>query len=215
MGMSESWKDISGYEGLYQVSDMGRVKSLKFGREKILKPQLLCGCKYLAVGLYKGNKCSTKTIHRLVAMSFIDNPEQKPQIDHINGNRTDNRSDNLRWVTRLENVQNPITIDRIRKAVTATNKKKIGKPFSDEHKRRLSESLRKSPKNHGRIGVLSKLSIPVYQYDLQGNFIKGYAGQAEAARETKIQQSNIGMACNGIRQSAGGYQWRKYQKDKI
>lgn len=212
--MEEIWKDIIGYEGLYQVSDLGRVKSLKFGKEKILKPQL-CNCKYLVVGMYTKNRFSTKTIHRMVAMAFIDNPEQKPQVDHINGDRTDNRANNLRWVTRLENVRNPITINRIRNAVTATNKKKIGKPFSDEHRRNLSESLKKSPKNRGRIGALSKLSVPVYQYDLDGNFIKGYAGQAEAARENKIRQSNIGMACNGIRFSAGGYQWRKYKKSEI
>lgn len=213
--MEEIWKDIPEYEGLYQVSNIGRVKSLKFGRNKILIPQLQCKTKYLTVGLYKESKVSIKTIHRLVAVSFIDNPENKPQIDHINGNRIDNTVNNLRWVTPLENVRNPITLEKIRIAVTATNKKKIGKPFSNEHRKNISDSLKESTKNKGKTGFLSKLSIPVYQYDLEGNFITKYAGQTEAARENSIRQSNIWAACNGIKKSAGGYLWRYTYISKI
>lgn len=212
--MAEIWKDIPDYKGLYQVSNMGRIKSFKSGKEKVLKPQL-GNHKYMVVGLYNKGKISTKTIHRIVAEVFIPNPNNKPQIDHINAIRSDNRAENLRWSTVLENVRNPITLNRIRSAVTNTNKMKIGKTFSDSHRANLSKSLRESPKNHGKVGSLCKLSIPVFQYDMDGNFIKEYAGQAEASRETKISQSNIGMACNGIRFSAGGFQWRKYKKQKI
>lgn len=117
---NEIWKDIPGYSGLYQVSNDGCVKSLlrrvngpkKNGRkvkEMILKP---CVIKdgYLAVVLHKCGKRKTQKIHRLVALAFIPNPDNKPEIDHINTNRTDNRVENLRWVTRKENGTNPETI---------------------------------------------------------------------------------------------------------
>lgn len=116
---NEIWKDVPGFPG-YQVSNAGRVKSMfrrvngpkKNGRivqEKILKPASVKDG-YFAVSLHIGGKRKTKTIHRLVALAFIPNPDNKPEIDHINTNRIDNRVENLRWVTRKENGTNPETI---------------------------------------------------------------------------------------------------------
>ena len=101
----EVWKPIKDYEGLYEISNLGRVKSLNYkrtGKEKILK-NTVCNDGYLKVGLTKNGKDKVFRIHRLVAEAFIPNPENKPFIDHINTIRDDNRIENLRWCTQKEN----------------------------------------------------------------------------------------------------------------
>lgn len=113
--MNEIWKDITGYEGKYQVSNLGNVKSLNYrgnGKERILKPRPVSSTGYLAVTLSNSDTQKTLKVHRLVAQAFIENPNNKPCVDHINTNKTDNRADNLRWVTRKENNNNPITRER-------------------------------------------------------------------------------------------------------
>lgn len=106
--MKEEWRHIDGYEN-YSVSSFGRVRNDLTG--KFLKPRYRGG--YTRVALY--NKRHNKKqyhIHYLVASAFIPNPESKPHIDHINGERDDNRRENLRWVTPIENSRNPITSRR-------------------------------------------------------------------------------------------------------
>ena len=120
--IAEIWKDVQGYEGLYQVSNLGRVKSLGrfvdklkchyWQEEKILKPRKN-HYGYLRFNLYKDGKTKTFSVHRLVAVAFIPNPENKPQIDHINADKTNNTVNNLRWVTCKENINNPLTLVKI------------------------------------------------------------------------------------------------------
>ena len=94
--MEEIWVDIKGYEGLYQVSNQGRVKKIyKNGKIRILKTRL-DNNGYLCVTLSKNNKPKIFKIHRLIATHFIPNPDNKPCVDHINTIRTDNRIENLR-----------------------------------------------------------------------------------------------------------------------
>ena len=120
---NEVWKDIEGYEGKYQVSNMGRVKSLNYkgciGKERILK-QVFNDYGYLKVCLSKDGKTKQIKVHRLVAQTFIENIENKPYIDHINTIRTDNRVENLRFVTRIENMNNELTKEKLR-AYTGRN----------------------------------------------------------------------------------------------
>lgn len=112
--MEEVWKDIKGYEGLYQVSNLGRIKSLRVWagnkftkkykkREKILK-QGLQKNGYCFILLYKGKKPKTFRVHRLVAQAFIENPNMYSEVNHKNKNKQNNNVDNLEWCTRNYNM---------------------------------------------------------------------------------------------------------------
>lgn len=104
--LKEIWKDIAGYEGLYQVSNTGEIKSLKFNhsnKEKIIKGNKE-SLGYLVVTLYKDGNRKNFKIHRLVAETFISNPKNLPQVNHIDGNKQNNRIDNLEWCTASENT---------------------------------------------------------------------------------------------------------------
>lgn len=109
--MTEIWKDIKDYEGLYQVSNFGRVKSLKRKwrlRERILK-LMLHSKGYLFVGLFKNSKGRNFLCHRLVAKAFVSNPDNKPEVNHLDGIKTHNEDYNLEWCTPKENVQHSIS----------------------------------------------------------------------------------------------------------
>lgn len=116
--MKEVWKDIEGYEGLYQVSNFGRVKSSYTNR-------FLKGRKspqgYLLVNLCKNNIASGKTIHRLVAQAFIPNSENKPQVNHIDEDKTNNMVSNLEWMTSKENLNHGTRNERAGKAISKSN----------------------------------------------------------------------------------------------
>lgn len=111
--MKEIWKDIKGYEGLYQVSNLGKVKSIKwfnprtnkhYKRNKILK-QIVTNKGYLEIKLTKNYKCKIFKVHRLVAEAFIPNPNKLPQVNHKSKIKSDNSVSNLEWCTGLYNIR--------------------------------------------------------------------------------------------------------------
>ena len=119
--MNEIWKDIKDYEGIYQVSNLGRVKTdriLKVGKNK---------GGYLGVSLSKNSVISPQRVHRLVAEAFILNPENKPQVNHIDEDKTNNKVSNLEWMTAKENSNHGTRNKRVSKIksiqIIATNLK--------------------------------------------------------------------------------------------
>jgi hypothetical protein len=100
----EEWKDIKGFEGMYQISDKGRLRSFK----KMVQPLILSVKNskgwYLSIILCRDRKRVTVRIHRLVAEAFVPNPEGKPEVNHKDGNKQNNDASNLEWVTDRENV---------------------------------------------------------------------------------------------------------------
>ena len=123
----EIWKTIKDYEN-YQVSNLGRVKSLNYngtGKEQVLKPQLDKKTGYLHVNLYKNGKMKTFLIHRLVVQAFLDNPKNKFCVNHIDCNPLNNCVDNLEWCTYSENMQHALKLGRMK---CVENGKKRSKP---------------------------------------------------------------------------------------
>ena len=125
---NEEWRDVVGYEGLYQVSNQGRVKSLerKNSHGRTVKERILKGTPdkdgYLKIGLYGSTgKQKWFQVHRLVGEAFIQNPDEKPQINHINEIKTDNRACNLEWCTCKQNINHGSRNERVAKA--------LGKPI--------------------------------------------------------------------------------------
>lgn len=180
--MIETFVPVIGYEGLYEVSNLGRVKSLPKYRqgERILKSKSYKKF-YYSVVLYKDGKCDKLLIHRLVAKSFIPNPNNKPQVNHIDGNRLNNTVENLEWVTASENAKHSFYV------------------------------LGKKPVNLDRITAFGKdnyRSKEVSQYDKDGNFIAKFGSTREVTRILGIDYRSISGVCNGKRKTAGGYVWR-------
>lgn len=184
--MKEVWKDIEGYEGLYQVSNLGRVKSLprtkktKSGvtyitKEKILMFRNCAG--YNRCSLTKNNKSKNIYVHRLVARAFIPNPKNYKYINHKDCNPSNNKIENLEWCTLSHNSLYACKLGRMGKNML------------------------------GIRGGKNPNSKKVSQYDKNGNFIKNWNSEIEASKELNICATSISYCANKKRKTAGGYIW--------
>lgn len=193
----EIWKDVVGWEGFYQVSNLGRVKSVdrfvKRGEKKMHVKELVLKNALDSKGYYMVILCDKERgdiqkarVHRLVAEAFIKNPYNKPHIDHINTIKTDNRTENLRWVTYKENANNPITLERVRK---------------NGHGTEVAKKNMATRKKHEKYNA----PMEVFQYSIEGDFISSYESISEAERVTGVK--NIKKVVHGKRTTAGGYKW--------
>lgn len=174
---NEVWKPVPNYEGLYEISNLGKIRSLYYithntfyNRIRVMKPQNN-GTGYLKVQLYKNGKKEAYLIHRLVASVFIPNPENLPQVNHKDENKLNNNVENLEWCTHLYNHH------------YGTRQMKQTKTQQ------------------------TKRGIPIIQKDMNNNIINKYVCLREANRKTGIGRKEICLVCKGIYKQAGGYRW--------
>lgn len=179
--MEEIWKPVVGYEGLYEVSSLGKIKSLKFWKERILKWWKDKDW-YMLVVLCNKKVNLTSKIHRLVARSFIQNPENRPQVNHINWIKTDNRVENLEWCTVSENWIHKYRILKI------------------PHPRWWLWKI--------RIWKYNKLSRRVIQYDKNMVIIWVFEWANDASRILWISRWSISKVCNWKNKTSGWFIWR-------
>ena len=175
---NEIWKDIPWYEWYYQVSNLWNIRSLNYnhtGNTINLKPSKRWW--YLFVNLFN-TKPKCNLVHRLVALAFLPNPDNKEQVNHINWIKTDNRVENLEWNTRSEN-----------------------------QKHRFTHLWHKSYLK-GRIGWLCMFSKPIRQYSLDWEFIKEWNAMIEVSREINIDFSAISKCCKWKLNKTGWFKWK-------
>ena len=207
---NEIWKSLSfmGYDG-YEVSSLGRVKSLERTiirnnnkklplSEKILKPTKNKDG-YLYINLCKDGKRKMFTVHRLVCLTFLENPLNLPCINHKDENKENNHISNLEFCTYQYNNSYGTKPERLSKAHK-------GKQLSEEHKRKLSTT--KKGKNHPMFGKISPKRIPILQFTKDMVFVKEFDSAKSASIELNIIRENIIACCKNKRKSAGGYIWK-------
>lgn len=184
--MEEIWKDIDGYEGMYQISSFGNVRSLtrtywNGKTESKLPGRVLVinySKNYPTIHLCKHSVRKTIMIHRLVAIYFIPNPSNKLTVNHKDGNKTNNAATNLEWATQSENAFHSF--------------RELG---------RVSSSS-------GRRGILWPLSKKVIQYSREGVQIKLWNSIADIKRELGINHNDISSCCHGRLKTAGGFKFQ-------
>lgn len=149
----EIWKDVKDYEGMYQVSNQGKIKTVKRGKCKIVR-LILDNKGYYRYSLYKNGKSITVKVHRLVAQHFIKNPKNKPQVNHINGVKTDNRVENLEWMTNEENMHHS-KINGLRKGKMPSAEQNHNSKLTNDDVRYIRSVYKKNCRKFGG-GALSK-----------------------------------------------------------
>ena len=201
----EIWKPVVGFGGLYEVSNLGRLKSLnrtvvnlsgEYIKKGAIKKISSNNRGYHIVTLTKDGTSKQYGIHRLVAEAFIPNPNNLPEVDHIDRNPSNNIVGNLRWCTHKENLNNDNTIQYMKEHVDKRKCSMLGISA------KISRNSISAPKQ-------------VFQYTKDGNYIATYESHNEASRITGINRSAIEQVLNKTEYSAGGYLWTTEFKNSL
>lgn len=174
----EIWKDIAGYEGFYQISNLGRIRSLdryanvcgggkRLVKGQIIKP-VICVNGYYEAHLRRYGIREVMLLHRVVAETFLDNPMNYPEVNHKDENPANNRADNLEWCTPKYNANY-------------------------------------GTRNH-RV-LLCQDFKPVIQFDKEGNFVKRWDSMGSACREVGADISSMIRVCKGKQKTCKGFKW--------
>ena len=201
----ETFRPVKEYEGLYEVSDYGAVRSLKFGKVRYLKPEKMRDG-YERIYLCRDGKQKRFMVHRLVWEAFVGKIPDGYEIDHINTIRDDNRLSNLRVVTRKGNMANPISVENRRDSMRRMSQD----PKWREANREALNKMRADPQwiEAHREGIRKACAKPILQLDKQtGEVIRCWECAADASRELGINNGKISECCHGKRNSAGGFKW--------
>ena len=177
--IDEVWRPVPGYEGLYAISSIGRLRSLT-RYKKIVKP-LLTNAGYYQYQLWYKGICHVASAHRLVAQAFIPNPENCPVVNHIDENKLNNCVGNLEWVSHVDNCRYGTAVARRTQ-------------HTDYSKRRINYT--------NQIKACSK---PIAQYTKDGVFIRNWKSASECSRETGFSISGIRGVVRGKRNSIFGF----------
>lgn len=193
----EIWKNIVGYEGLYQVSNLGRIRSLdRISKRNSISTRRIRGTimkthkytnGYLFISLCKDGEKKHFLIHRLVAMAFIPCCTEGYEVNHKNEKKTDNCVDNLEWITHKQNINYGTMIER---RTLHSNFKGINNPM------------------FGRKGANNPNSKPVLQFDLNGNLIRRWDCAKDIKRELGFNDSSIVKVAKGKQKTSYGFIWK-------
>ena len=179
----EIWKDYKDYEGLYQASNLGRMRSLdrwvksKSGSVRLCKGKILKLCTdkygYLNVGLWKNNKVKTYLVHRIIAETFLPNSDNLPCVNHKDENKLNNNAENLEWCSSSYNIN------------FGTRNEKVAEKNTN-----------------------GKQCKPILQYTLDGKFVREWKSAKQAEREGGFNQSHITHCCIGERKKHHNFIWK-------
>lgn len=189
--MEEKWKEIPGFEKYYLVSNTGKIYSIR--SERLLKQWKRLG--YMRVNLSANGRRESWAVHRLVALAFIPNPEQKPTVNHINEIKDDNRVENLEWATTFEQNIHGTRLKRVRQ-------------HTDYKARKIDYSVVASKHDYRSMG--EKFSKPISQFN-GSKLIKTYPSLRQASKESGVSISHICACLKGRYKTGGGWIW-KYAK---
>jgi group I intron endonuclease len=219
----EIWKslDCINYPN-YEISNWGRVKSLNYkrsGEERLLKPKKQKDG-YLSVSLCKDSKQKSFLVHKLVALIFLENPLNLPQINHKDENKENNKVENLEFCTARHNINYGTRSERAGKNIS---KAKQGKHHTKETKQKMSETRKgennpmfgkkhtKETKQKISETRKGKGTKPILQYTLDGVFIRDWDSATTASKELNIFQTSITACCKEKLKTCGGFIWRYKQ----